>query len=435
MEYFNKKIECMTRDEMRKLQSERLVETIERVYNTVPTYRAKMDEKGVKPSDIKGIEDISKLPFTTKKDLRDGYPFGMFSAEMKDIVRLHASSGTTGKLTVAGYTQHDIDAWSECVARALVATGASKESVVQVAYGYGMFTGGLGLHYGAEKLGSAVIPMSSGNTQRQIMLMEDFGTDTICCTPSYALYIAEEIKKSNFDISKLKLKRGIFGAEPWSEEMRREIETSLGINAYDIYGLSEISGPGVACECIEKNGLHINEDFFYPEIVDRNTLEPLPYGEEGELVFTTISKYGMPLVRYRTRDIASLSIEPCSCGRTLVKLGKIKGRNDDMLIIRGVNVFPSQIESVLLNQASNGVLPYYQIIVTRENNLDIMEIQVEITEEVFSDTVGKLEELRAKLSQDMLSNLSVSAKIKLVSPNSLPRSEGKAKRIIDKRVY
>ncbi len=435
MAYFNEKIERMSREEMTKLQSERLVETIKRVYETVPVYRAKMDEKGVKPSDIKGIEDISKLPFTTKKDLRDGYPFGMFSAEMKDIVRIHASSGTTGKLTVAGYTKHDLDAWSECVARALVATGASKESIVQVAYGYGMFTGGLGIHYGAELLGSAVIPMSSGNTKRQIMLMEDFGTDTICCTPSYALYIAEEIKNSNFDISKLKLKRGIFGAEPWSQEMRREIENSLNIKAYDIYGLSEISGPGVACECTEQNGLHINEDFFFPEIVDKDTLEPVPYGTEGELVFTTISKFGMPLVRYRTRDIASLSIEPCPCGRTLVKLGKIKGRDDDMLIIRGVNVFPSQIESVLLAQADNGVLPYYQIVVTRENNLDIMEIQVEITEEIFSDTVGRLEELRAKLASEMLSNLSVSAKIKLVSPNSLPRSEGKAKRIIDNRVY
>lgn len=434
MAYFNEKMECMSRDEMTKLQSERLVETIARVYETVPAYRAKMDAKGVKPSDIKGIQDISKLPFTTKQDLRNGYPFGMFSAEMKDIVRIHASSGTTGKLTVAGYTKHDIDVWAECVARALVATGASKESVVQIAYGYGMFTGGLGLHYGAELLGSAVVPMSSGNTKRQIMLMEDFCSDTICCTPSYALYIAEEIKKSNFDISKLKLKRGIFGAEPWSQEMREEIEHSLNIKAYDIYGLSEISGPGVACECEEQNGLHINEDFFFPEIVDKDTLEPVPYGTEGELVFTTISKFGMPLVRYRTRDIASLSVEPCSCGRTLVKLGRIRGRDDDMLIIRGVNVFPSQIESVLLAHSANGVQPYYQIIVTRENNLDIMEIQVEISEELFSDTVGKVEELRAKLAAEMLSNLSVSAKIKLVSPNSLPRSEGKAKRIIDNRV-
>ena len=435
MSYFNEKIETMSRSDMTKLQSERLIETIARVYETVPTYRAKMDEKGVKPSDIKSIADISKLPFTTKKDLRDGYPFGMFSADMKDIVRIHASSGTTGKLTVAGYTKHDIDVWSECVARALVATGASKESMIQVAYGYGMFTGGLGLHYGAERLGSAVIPMSSGNTKRQIMLMEDFGTDTICCTPSYALFIAEEIKNSGFDLSKLKLKRGIFGAEPWSQEMRKEIEQSLNIKAYDIYGLSEISGPGVACECEAQDGLHINEDFFYPEIVDRNTLEPLPYGEEGELVFTTISKFGMPLIRYRTRDIASLSVEPCKCGRTLVKLGRIRGRNDDMLIVRGVNVFPSQIESVLLSHANNGVLPYYQIIVNRENNLDTMEIQVEISEELFSDTVGKIEELRAKLGAEMLSNLSVSAKITLVSPNSLPRSEGKAKRIIDNRVY
>lgn len=433
MNYFNEKMECMPREELAKIQGERLKVVVKRVYDNVPTYRAKMDAIGLKPEDIKGIEDISKLPFTEKKDLRNAYPYGMFASPMKDIVRIHASSGTTGKLTVVGYTQNDLDAWSECVARSLVAGGASKDSIIQVAFGYGMFTGGLGLHYGAEYMGAAVVPMSSGNTKRQIALMEDFGTNVICCTPSYALYLAEELKKSNIDISRFKLKSGIFGAEPWSDEMRKEIEESFGIKAYDIYGLSEITGPGVASECSEQNGLHVNEDYFFPEIVDRDTLEPVPYGEEGELVFTTLTKEGMPLIRYRTRDIASLNADPCPCGRTLVRLGRIKGRDDDMLIIRGVNVFPSQIESVLLSEENKGVLPQYQIIVTRENNLDIMEIQVEITEELFSDSVGKIEELRAKISAEMQSMLSVSAKIKFVAPNSLPRSEGKAKRIIDNR--
>ena len=433
MGFFNEKMECMDKAERAKLQGERLKTVVKRVYDNVPTYRAKMDAIGLKPEDIHGIEDISKLPFTDKKDLRNAYPYGMFAAPMEDIVRIHASSGTTGKLTVVGYTQNDLDTWSECVARALVAGGASKESIVQVAFGYGMFTGGLGLHYGGETLGAAVVPMSSGNTKRQLALMEDFGVTVLCCTPSYALYLAEEIKKSNIDLSRLKLKVGIFGAEPWSDEMRKEIEESFGIKAYDIYGLSEITGPGVASECSEQNGLHVNEDYFFPEIVDRDTLQPVPYGEEGELVFTTLTKEGIPLIRYRTRDIASLNNDPCPCGRTLVRLGRIRGRNDDMLIIRGVNVFPSQIESVLLSEENKGILPQYQIIVTRENNLDIMEIQVEITEELFSDSVGKLEEFRAHIAAELQSSLSVSAKIKFVAPNSLPRSEGKAVRIIDKR--
>lgn len=432
MKYFSPTYECMSREELTALQSERLRTVVERVYNNVPSYRKKMDEKGVKPSDIKSIKDIVKLPFTVKQDLRDSYPFGFFSAPKKDIVRIHASSGTTGKLTVVGYTKNDIEMWAEVCARSLVCAGASQESLVHVAYGYGLFTGGLGMHYGSEKLGSATVPVSSGNTMRQLMLMQDFEADILCCTPSYAIYLADEIEKNKIDINTFKLKAGIFGAEPWTDEMRKEIESRLKIKAYNIYGLSEITGPGVSMECEMQDGMHIFEDFFYPEIIDPDTLEPVADGIDGELVFTTLTKEGIPLIRYRTRDITAITHEPCKCGRSMVRMGRVHGRTDDMLIIRGVNVFPSQIETVIMN-VGGGIQPHYQIIVDRKDSLDYIEIQVEISEKVFSDEVKVIEGLRKKLEHDMQSMLGISAKISLVSPNSLPRSEGKAKRVIDNR--
>ncbi len=432
MQYFQPEIEKMSKEQKRALQSERLVKIVKYAYENQAPYRAKMDAMGVKPEDIKSIDDISKLPFTVKQDLRDAYPFGMMARARKDLVRLHASSATTGKLTVAGYTKHDIDVWGECAARSLVMAGASPESVVHVAYGYGLFTGGLGMHYGGEKLGATVVPASAGNTQKQIQLLADFEADIICCTPSYIIYLAEEMDKLGLKAGKdIKLKGGVFGAEAWSEGMREDIEKRLGIRACDIYGLSEIAGPGVACDCEFKTGMHFQDDHFYPEIVDVNTLEPLPYGESGELVITTLTKEGMPLIRYRTRDIASLNDEPCPCGRTSVKLNKITGRSDDMLIIRGVNVFPSQIESVLLK--NDAITPNYHIVVDRVNNLDTMEIIVELSPSVSLDEVQHVEEIRRKLSAEMTSALSVSAKITLVSPGTVARSEGKAKRITDKR--
>jgi len=432
MRYFNEKAECMDRESLTKLQGERLKSVVERVYNNNPSYRKKMDEKGVKPSDINSIKDIVKLPFTVKQDLRDSYPFNFFSAPKKDIIRIHASSGTTGKLTVVGYTKNDIEVWAEACARSLVCAGADEHSLVHIAYGYGLFTGGLGMHYGSEKLGCATIPVSSGNTMRQIMLMKDFEADVLCCTPSYAIYLADEIEKNGIKVSDLKLKAGIFGAEPWSDEMRKEIESRLNIKAYNIYGLSEICGPGVSMECEVQDGMHIFEDHFYPEVIDPNTLEPVEDGVNGELVFTTLTKEGIPLIRYRTRDITSLTHEQCRCGRTMVRMCRVFGRTDDMLIIRGVNVFPSQIETVIMN-VGGGVQPHYQIIVDRIDSLDMMEIQVEISEQVFSDEVRVIENLRKRLEHDMQSMLGISAKISLVSPNSLPRSEGKAKRVIDKR--
>ena len=432
MQYFQPEIETMSVAEKKELQSERLVRMVKYVYDNQLPYRAKMDAIKLKPSDIKSIDDIYKLPYTVKQDLRDAYPFGMMAAPRRDLVRLHASSATTGKLTVAGYTQKDIDIWAECAARSLVMAGADKESVVHVAYGYGLFTGGLGMHYGVEKMGAVVVPASAGNTQKQIQLIADFGADIICCTPSYIIYLADEIEKLGLKPGvDIKLKGGVFGAEAWSEGMRETIEKRLGIRACDIYGLSEIAGPGVACDCQFKTGMHIQDDHFYPEIVDVDTLEPLPYGESGELVFTTLTKEGMPLIRYRTRDIASLNNAPCPCGRTSVKLNKITGRSDDMLIIRGVNVFPSQIESVLLKNTD--VAPHYHINVDRVNNLDTMEIVVELSPSVSVDEVAHVEEIRRKLSSDMASALSVSAKITLVSPGTVARSEGKAKRITDKR--
>lgn len=432
MKYYNEKIETMSRDEMSALQSERLVKQVKNVYDKVPYYRAKMNAIGLKPEDIKSIEDISKLPFTVKTDIRANYPFGLFGCDKKDVVRLHASSGTTGKLTVVGYTKNDLEAWSECAARALCSAGLTDEDSLHIAYGYGLFTGGFGIHYGAEKLGVTAIPVSSGNTMRQLMLLKDFGATALACTPSYAIYLAEAMEENGYSIKDFMLKVGIFGAEPWTEEMRREIELRLNIKAYDIYGLSEISGPGVSMECAARCGKHVYEDYFYPEVIDPDTLQPVPDGTRGELVFTSLKKECIPLIRYRTRDICTLYREKCDCGRTLVRMGRIEGRSDDMLIIRGVNIFPSQIETVLLNIGGK-IGPHYQIIVDRVNNLDTLEIQVELNDAAFSDEVKTLEILKARISHDMQSMIGVAAKITIVSPHSLPRSEGKAKRIIDKR--
>ncbi|MDR3217316.1 MAG: phenylacetate--CoA ligase [Clostridiaceae bacterium] len=434
MKYFNRAAETMPRSELHALQSERLKALVKRVYENVQHYRAKMDAVKLKPSDIKSIDDLHKLPYTTKADLRANYPFGLFAVPKRDIVRIHASSGTTGKLTVVGYTQNDIRDWAEGCARALVMAGMDENSVVHVSYGYGLFTGGLGAHYGAELLGATAVPVSAGNTPRQLMLLKDFGADCICCTPSYAIYLAEELAKAGISKSELNLKAGLFGAEPWSEAMRKQIEAGFGIKAYDIYGLSEICGPGVGAECVTQSGTHIAEDMYYPEIVDTDTLEPLGYNKKGEIVFTTLTKEGIPLIRYRTRDITSLDDGVCACGRTHVRMARIEGRSDDMLIIRGVNVFPSQIETVLLS-AGDAIGPHYRIVVDRADNLDTIEIQVELTEKAFGDTVKSIEKIKARLAGDMQSHLSVSAKITIMEPNSIPRSEGKAVRIIDNRKY
>lgn len=428
---WNEKIECASRDEMRIIQSERLRDTVRRIYHNVPYYRGKMQELGLTPADIQDIEDIRKLPFTKKTDLRDNYPFGLFTVPMSEIVRLHASSGTTGKPTVVGYTRKDIQMWAEVVTRSLCMAGVHRNDIVQIAYGYGLFTGGLGIHYGSENLGASVIPISGGNTTKQIQLMEDFGSSVLCCTPSYALNIAEVMKERNVDKKNLKLRVGIFGAEPWSEAMRREIESKLGIKAIDIYGLSEIVGPGVSCECEHQAGMHINEDHFYPEIIDPETLQPVAEGEIGELVFSTITKEGIPLLRYRTRDLTRLIYDKCECGRTLVRMEKCKGRSDDMLIIRGVNVFPSQVESVLLEISE--VEPHYVLIVDREGTLDMMTVMVEVQEQFFSDEVKKLQELRMKITRKIESVLGISVNIKLVEPKTIERTAGKAQRVIDNR--
>ena len=421
----------MDREKLTELQNERLRSTVHRVYENVPFYRKKFDEMGIKPSDIKGIEDLSRLPFTYKDDLRDNYPFGLFAVGREELIRIHASSGTTGKQTVVGYTKHDIDVWANSAARAIVAAGGSKEDIIHVSYGYGLFTGGLGLHYGAEALGAVALPVSSGNTSRQIQIMQDYGSDILCCTPSYAAYIGETCRDMGVDTKKLRLRAGIFGAEAWSEGMREAIERSLNIKAYDIYGLSEIAGPGVAYECCEQTGMHICEDYFYPEIIDPDTGEVLPDGEKGELVFTCIGKEALPLIRYRTRDIASLTHEKCSCGRTLVKMKKPMGRTDDMLVIRGVNVFPSQIEYVL---TSMGHEPVYEIVVDRKDNLDTLEVRVELTPDQFSDSVKSIEETERNIAAKLHTVLNISARVKLVEPKSITRSEGKAKRVIDKRI-
>ena len=428
--YYEEKIECAPREVLRELQSKRLVEMVERCYSNVPLYKKRFDEVGLLPGDIKSIDDVKKLPFTYKDDLRDNYPFGMIAVPHDDLIRIHASSGTTGKQTVVGYTRNDIDVWAQGCARAIVAAGGSKSDFVHVSYGYGLFTGGMGLHYGAEKLGATAIPVSSGNTKRQVTILQDYGSDILCCTPSYAMYIGETARDMGIDTKKLKLRAGIFGAESWTDNMRREIEQILDIKAYDIYGLSEIAGPGVSYECCEQTGMHVCEDFFYPEIINPDTGEQLPDGEYGELVFTCIGKEALPLVRYRTRDVCKLSHEKCSCGRTLVKMSKTRGRTDDMLIIRGINVFPSQVEHVLLDLK---MPPNYLIVVDRKNNLDTMEVQVEMTQESFSDTVKDLEGIERRIASALDSTLNISAKVRLVEPKSLPRSEGKAVRVIDKR--
>lgn len=431
MNYYKPEIECAPRSELEALQSYRLSRTVRRVYENVAPYRKKMDEAGVKPEDIKSIADLHKLPFTVKQDLRDNYPYGMFASPMKDVVRIHASSGTTGKQTVVGYTAHDIDMWAECAARALVSVGGTKDDFVHVSYGYGLFTGGLGLHYGAEKLGATAIPASAGNSMRQLQMFKDFGSSIICMTPSYAISLIELMKENNISKDEFKLKAGIFGAEPWTEEMRKEIEAGLGLKAYDIYGLSEIMGPSVSCECECQCGMHICEDHFIPEIIDPDTLEVLPAGQQGELVFTCITKEALPLIRYRTRDIATLVYDKCECGRTLVRMLKPQGRTDDMLIIRGVNVFPSQIESALLsvdNKATN-----YFLEVDRVNNLDTLEVQVEMREDMFGDEIKTLEAYKKKVKSAIDSAIGVGVNVKLVEPKTLARSTGKAVRVNDKR--
>jgi len=433
MEIWNRHFECVDRSELRRIQSERLRETVERVYFNVPYYRNKFQEKGLGPDSIRDIEDISKLPFTTKGDLRDTYPFGMFAVPMSEIVRIHASSGTTGKSTVVGYTRSDVSTWSEVMARTLTSAGAGRNDFIQIAYGYGLFTGGLGLHYGGEKIGASVIPVSGGNTNRQLQIMLDFGTTILACTPSYALYLAEAIQENGINRDELKLKAGVFGAEPWTENMRREIEAKLKVKAIDIYGLSEVIGPGVAYECDEQDGLHINEDHFFPEIIDPDTLQVLPEGSLGELVFTTITKEGLPLIRYRTRDLTRLNYSKCKCGRTLVRMDKCLGRSDDMLIIRGVNLFPSQIETVLLEMSE--IKPHYRIIVDRVNNLDTLELQVEVDEKFFQDKISQLQNLSGKLQENLESAIGLGIKVTLVEPKTIERSEGKAKRVIDNRKF
>ncbi len=428
--YWDQEIETMSREDMKKLQDERLVAQVKHVYENVAYYRDLMDKKGVKPEDIKGVDDLHKLPFISKADLRDAYPYGLLAKPLKDCVRIHSTSGTTGKRVVAFYTQNDVDMWENCVARAITAAGGTDEDVCQIAYGYGLFTGGSGLHGGSHKVGCLTLPMSSGNTERQIQFMQDLGATILCCTPSYAAYLGETVNEMGIDPADLKLKAGIFGAEPWTEEMRRSIEKSLGIKAFDIYGLTETSGPGVAFECSEQTGMHINEDNFIPEIINPDTGEVLPDGEVGELVFTSITKEAFPLLRYRTRDLCVLSRKKCSCGRTLIKMSKPMGRSDDMLIIRGVNVFPSQIETVLI---AEGYAPNYIIEVDRVNNSDTLDIIVEMKPEQFSDKVKDMQDQERALALAIKTMLGINPKVHLVSPKSIARSEGKAVRVIDKR--
>ena len=432
MYYWNKDIECMDAGELRRLQGERLRAAAARAYEGVPFYKKKFDEAGVTPEDIRSIDDLSKLPFTYKDDLRDNYPFGLFAVPLEQVVRIHASSGTTGKQTVVGYTRNDIDIWSEVMARTLGAGGTTKGDIVQNAYGYGLFTGGLGAHYGAEKIGASVVPISGGNTKRQLQILEDFGSTVICSTPSYAIFLGEAAAEQGIDAKKLPLRVGFFGAEPWTESMRHEIESKLSIDALDIYGLSEIIGPGVSYECMEKAGLHVNEDHFYPEIIDPVTGEQVAPGEKGELVFTCITKEALPLIRYRTRDITFFNPEQCPCGRTFRRMNRVLGRTDDMLIIRGVNVFPSQIETVLME--IEGTEPHYLIVVDREHGrMDEMEVWVEVSPTMISDEVRVLEALEKTIVRELEAALGISVKVKLVEPKSIARSEGKAKRVIDRR--
>ena len=425
------KHECMSRDELIKLQSEKLKQTVMHEYKNVPLYRQRMDEKGVKPEDIHGIDDLHLLPFMEKTDLRDTFPYGLMAVDKREIVRIHGSSGTTGKPIVAGYTAYDLECWTEMMARAMAAADADENSIFQICYGYGLFTGGIGAHQGATRIGAMTIPMSSGNTQRQIMMMQEMGTTHLCCTPSYALYLGETIHEMGIRPEQLNLKAGIFGAEPWTEEMRIRIEELLGLDARDIYGLTEIAGPGVAYECFEKHGMHVNEDFVIPEIINPQTGEPLPYGEKGELVFTTLYKQAMPMIRYRTHDICRLHAEPCSCGRTFVRMERLMGRTDDMMVIRGVNVFPSQIEGILA--AMPGVMPHYVLVVDRVNNQDTLEIQVEVNDEMFTDSLGKLESIKRGIMEQVKSVVGIKAAVSLVAPYTIPRSDGKTRHIVDKR--
>ena len=424
--------ETLPREELEVLQLRRLQALVERVYHLVPFYRQRLDEVGFKPEHLRTLADLEHLPFTTKQDIRDNYPFGMFAVPMEQVVRIHASSGTTGKSTPVGYTARDVEMWGELIARVLAAGGVHRGDIVHVAYGYGLFTGGLGFHYGVERLGAAVIPVSGGQTRRQIMLSQDFAPNVMCCTPSFALYLAEVGREMGIDFKDTQLRVGFFGAEPWSEAMRQEIEDRLHLDALDIYGLSEVLGPGVGVECLEaKSGLHLFEDHFIPEVIDPVSLKPLPAGETGELVFTTLTKEAFPLIRYRTRDVTTLDYTPCICGRTMARMSRIKGRSDDMLIIRGVNVFPSQIESVLVDVP--GVAPHYQLIVDREGHLDTLEVAVEVDETVFSDEVKQMQKLAKTIEARIKDYLTVSVKVRLVEPRTIPRSEGKAQRVIDKR--
>ena len=427
---WNKEIECMSREEMTKLQSERLVVLVKYVYDNVEFYRKKMDAINLKPSDIKGIEDIVKLPFTTKDDLRDNYPFGLFAVPHSDIVRIHASSGTTGKATVVGYTKPDLEIWADCVARCFSMAGVTKDDIIQIAYGYGLFTGGLGAHAGAEKVGAMVVPMSTGNSKKLTTMMVDFGSTAIACTPSYLLHISEVLRDEGL-LDKIKLKAAICGAEPWTEKMRHDIEERLNIKAYDIYGLSEVMGPGVACDCEYHAGLHVCEDHFYPEVINSATLMPVADGETGELVFTTLTKQGLPLIRYRTKDLTSLLKDTCKCGRTSVRISRFKGRSDDMLIIRGVNVFPSQVEAALIDVEE--VTPHYMMVVDRVNNLDTLEIQVEVNPKFYTDEIRGIEALTKKITHVLSQALGLNPKVKIVQPNTLVRSEGKAVHVLDKR--
>ena len=425
------KIECMSRDEMSALQSERLVKQVKNVYDNVAFYREKMDALGLEPGDIRGIEDITKLPFTTKEDLRNNYPFGLLAVPQSKIARVQGTSGTTGKLTLASYTQKDVDVWGECVARALTMAGLTEEDKLHVCYGYGLFTGGMGLDLGARALGCMAIPMSSGNTQSQLMCMEDFGATAFACTPSYALYLAEAAQEAGI-VDRLQLKAGINGAEPWTDEMRLKIESILNVNCFDIYGLCEVTGPGVAMDCIHHKGLHVYEDYFYPEVLNPADHSPCADGETGELVFTTLAKEGMPLLRYRTKDLTSIDHSPCACGRTLPRIQKFTGRTDDMKVIRGVNVFPTQVEAVLLKMGG-GVAPHYMMIVDRVNNLDVLTVMVEVDERFFSDQIRELDALRKRIADALKQALGVSVVVKLVEPKTIQRSEGKAKRVIDNR--
>ena len=432
MKFWNKEAETLSREQLQQLQNQKLVAQVRRMYERVECFRSRMDERGLKPEDIKGIEDLPRLPFSYKKDLRDYYPYGLFAEPMENIVRLHASSGTTGKRIVVGYTKQDLEDWSDCIARMLTAVGIGKGDIFQVSFGYGLFTGGFGLHGGIEKVGATVIPMSSGNTALQIQTMIDFKATGLCCTPSYAMYLGEEVERLGVK-DQLSLKVGIFGAEPWSENMRREIESKLGIKAYDIYGLSEIMGPGVSCECEYQCGMHVWEDHFIAEIIDPETGEVLPHGATGELVFTTLDKQGFPVIRYRTRDICALNYDPCRCGRTHLRMQKPSGRSDDMLIIRGVNVFPSQIEEVLLRVNNGEITPNYLITVNRVNNTDTFDLDVEMSENLFADDIKSIAQIEKRITGELRSALGLGVRVHLVNPKSIARSEGKAKRVVDLR--